>query len=82
MLQLEWFELIFQVVAEHLSIEEVADIKNMFEKMDINKKGRITLEELKSGLHKLGHQIPDADVQILMNAVQCWIFLSNDPALF
>lgn len=75
MLQLEWFELILQVVAEHLSIEEVADIKNMFEKMDINKKGRITLEELKSGLHKLGHQIPDADVQILMNAVSVEFFV-------
>ncbi|XP_020580156.1 calcium-dependent protein kinase 20-like [Phalaenopsis equestris] len=57
-----------RVVAEHLSVEEVADIKIMFESMDINRKGRITLEELKSGLHKLGHQIPDADVQILMNA--------------
>ncbi|KAG0477430.1 hypothetical protein HPP92_014271 [Vanilla planifolia] len=57
-----------RVVAEHLSVEEVADIKEMFDKMDINKNGRITLEELKFGLHKLGHQIPDADVRILMDA--------------
>ncbi|CAL9050310.1 unnamed protein product [Musa banksii] len=57
-----------RVVAEHLSVEEVADIKNMFEKMDVNKKGQITLEELKCGLHKLGHHIPDADVIILMEA--------------
>ncbi|KAJ8485759.1 hypothetical protein OPV22_018244 [Ensete ventricosum] len=57
-----------RVVAEHLSVEEVADIKNMFEKMDINKKGQITLEELKHGLHKLGHHIADADVMILMEA--------------
>lgn len=57
------------MVAEHLSVEEVADIKNMFEKMDVNKKGQITLEELKYGLHKLGHHIPDADVIILMEAV-------------
>ncbi|PKA59946.1 Calcium-dependent protein kinase 8 [Apostasia shenzhenica] len=57
-----------RVVAEHLSVEEVADIKDMFEKMDINNKGRITLEELKLGLHKNGQQIPDADVQILMDA--------------
>ncbi|PKA53598.1 Calcium-dependent protein kinase 8 [Apostasia shenzhenica] len=57
-----------RVVAEHLSAEEVADIKDMFEKMDINRKGRITFEELKHGFHKLGHQIPDADVQILMDA--------------
>ncbi|PKA58235.1 Calcium-dependent protein kinase 8 [Apostasia shenzhenica] len=57
-----------RVVAEHLSMEEVADIKDMFEKMDMNKNGRITFEEMKHGLHKLGHQIPDADVQILMDA--------------
>ncbi|KAJ6801934.1 calcium-dependent protein kinase 20-like isoform X1 [Iris pallida] len=57
-----------RVVAEHLSVEEVADIKKMFSKMDINNNGKITLEELKHGLHKLGHQIADADVKILMDA--------------
>ncbi|KAK8926410.1 Calcium-dependent protein kinase 8 [Platanthera zijinensis] len=57
-----------EVVAEHLSVEEVADIKQMFEKMNINKNGSISLEELKFGLHKLGNQIPDADAQILMQA--------------
>jgi len=57
------------VIAEHLSVEEVADIKDMFSKMDINSNGKLTLEELKFGLHKLGHQIPDADVKILMDAV-------------
>ncbi|EHA8588299.1 calcium-dependent protein kinase 20 [Cocos nucifera] len=57
-----------RVVAEHLSVEEVADIKDMFERMDINSNGKISLEELKNGLHRLGHQIADADVQILMEA--------------
>ncbi|KAG0487262.1 hypothetical protein HPP92_009357 [Vanilla planifolia] len=57
-----------RVVAEHLSVEEVAGIRDMFEKMDINNKGRINFEELKYGLHKIGNQMPDADVQILMDA--------------
>ncbi|KAK8937735.1 Calcium-dependent protein kinase 8 [Platanthera guangdongensis] len=57
-----------RVVADHLSIEEVADIKEMFMKFDSNNDGRITFEELKFGLHKLGHPVPDADVQILMDA--------------
>lgn len=57
------------MVAEHLSVEEVAGIKDMFEKMDINNNGKISLEELKNGLHRLGHQFADADVQILMEAV-------------
>lgn len=59
-----------QVVADHLSVEEVAGIKEAFNTMDSGKKGKINLEEFKMGLHKLGHQIPDADVQILMEAVR------------
>ncbi|KAL0460963.1 UNVERIFIED_CONTAM: Calcium-dependent protein kinase [Sesamum latifolium] len=59
-----------RVVADHLSVEEVAGIKEAFDMMDSGKKGKINLEEFKVGLHKLGHQIPDADVQILMEAVR------------
>lgn len=59
-----------QVVAEHLSVEEVAGIKEAFDTMDSGKKGKISLEEFRNGLHNLGHQIPDADVQILMEAVR------------
>ncbi|KAH0784104.1 hypothetical protein KY290_003702 [Solanum tuberosum] len=56
------------VIAEFLSAEEVAGMKEAFEMMDTGKKGKINLEELKDGLQKLGHQIPDADLQILMEA--------------
>ncbi|RWV95047.1 hypothetical protein GW17_00042364, partial [Ensete ventricosum] len=62
-----------QVVAEHLSVEEVADIKDMFEKIDVNSKGQITLEELKHGLHKLEYPISDADLKILMDAVSFFL---------
>ncbi|XP_073021883.1 calcium-dependent protein kinase 8-like [Primulina eburnea] len=57
-----------KVVAEHLSVEEVAGLKEAFEMMDSGKKGKIHLEELRVGLHKLGHQIPDDDLQILMES--------------
>ncbi|KAK4441454.1 Calcium-dependent protein kinase [Sesamum alatum] len=57
-----------RVVADHLSVEEVAGIKEAFDMMDSGKKGKINLEEFKIGLHKLGHQIPDADIHILMEA--------------
>uniref|UniRef100_A0A5B7AXG8 non-specific serine/threonine protein kinase n=1 Tax=Davidia involucrata TaxID=16924 RepID=A0A5B7AXG8_DAVIN len=57
-----------RVVAEHLSVEEVAGIKEAFEMMDTSKRGKINLEELRNGLQKLGHQIPDAELQILMEA--------------
>ncbi|KAJ0982662.1 hypothetical protein J5N97_010917 [Dioscorea zingiberensis] len=57
-----------RVVAEHLSVEEVAEIKEMFEMMDVNNNGKITLEELKHGLQKIGYQLPDPDVKLLMDA--------------
>lgn len=57
-----------RVIAAHLSVEEVAGIQEGFKVMDINNKGRITSDELKVGLHKLGHQVHDADVQVLMEA--------------
>lgn len=57
-----------QVMAEHLSMEEVAGIKEAFKTMDINNRGQINLDELRSGLQKLGQPIPDSDLQILMEA--------------
>lgn len=57
-----------RVVADHLTGEEVAGIKDAFELMDTGKRGKITLDELRIGLQKLGHQIPDAELQILMDA--------------
>nr|AEL88279.1 calcium-dependent protein kinase [Dimocarpus longan] len=57
-----------RVIAEHLSVEEVAGIKEGFRLMDTGNRGKINIDELKVGLHKLGHQIPDSDLQILMDA--------------
>ncbi|XP_022856925.1 calcium-dependent protein kinase 32-like [Olea europaea var. sylvestris] len=57
-----------RVIAEHLSVEEVAGIKEAFKLMDTGNKGKIDINELRIGLQKLGHQIPDADLQVLMEA--------------
>ncbi|KAI3783485.1 hypothetical protein L1987_42569 [Smallanthus sonchifolius] len=57
------------VIAEHLSAEEVAGIKQGFDLMNTNKQGKINIVELKAGLQKLGQQITDADLQILMDAI-------------
>ncbi|KAL8140160.1 hypothetical protein V2J09_006181 [Rumex salicifolius] len=57
-----------RVIAEHLSVEEVAGIKDAFDSMDTQKRGRINLEELKAGLTKLGQHVSEADLQILMDA--------------
>ncbi|KAL0459193.1 UNVERIFIED_CONTAM: Calcium-dependent protein kinase [Sesamum latifolium] len=57
-----------RVVADYLSVEEVAGIKEAFDTMDTEKRGKVNLEELKTGLKNLGHQIPDTEIQILMDA--------------
>ncbi|CAB4278382.1 unnamed protein product [Prunus armeniaca] len=56
------------VIAEHLSVEEVAGIKEAFQMMDTGNKSKVTIEELRSGVQQLGQQIPDPDLQILMEA--------------
>lgn len=52
-----------------MTVEEAAGLKEGFKLMDINNRGKINIDELRVGLHKLGHQVPDSDVQILMEAV-------------
>ncbi|GMH00038.1 hypothetical protein Nepgr_001877 [Nepenthes gracilis] len=57
-----------RVIAEHLSVEEVAALKEAFQMMDTDRRGKINLEQLRTGLHKLGQHVADADLQILMEA--------------
>ncbi|KAH1194703.1 Calcium-dependent protein kinase 7 [Glycine max] len=58
-----------RVIAEHLTVEEAAGLKEGFQLMDTNNRGKINIDELRVGLHKLGHQVPESDVQALMEAV-------------
>lgn len=58
-----------QVVADHLSDEQMDGIRRMFHMMDTDKNGDLTFEELKNGLHMIGHSLSDPDVQMLMEAV-------------
>lgn len=57
-----------RVIAQHLSEEELARFKEGFKVMDTSNRGKINIDELRAGLFKLGHQIPDTDLQILMEA--------------
>lgn len=57
-----------QVIAEHLSVEEAADIKKAFQVMDTNNRGKIDIDELRIGLQKLGLQVVESDLNFLMEA--------------
>jgi hypothetical protein len=58
-----------QVVAENLSDEEIMGLKEMFRSLDADNSGTITLEELRSGLPKLGTKISESEITQLMEAV-------------
>ncbi|KAH7656787.1 Non-specific serine/threonine protein kinase protein [Dioscorea alata] len=58
-----------RVIADHLSVEEVEDIKEMFKKIDTDNDGIVSCEELKAGLTKYGTQLAESEVQMLIEAV-------------
>ncbi|KAF9591359.1 hypothetical protein IFM89_003982 [Coptis chinensis] len=58
-----------RVIADHLSIGEVEDIKEMFQKIDTDNDGIVTIEELKAALHKFSTQLAESEVQMLIEAV-------------
>ncbi|KAF8399398.1 hypothetical protein HHK36_015262 [Tetracentron sinense] len=55
-----------RVIAEHLSLEEVEVIRDMFKLMDTDNNGKITFEELKAGLQKVGSQLAEPEMKMLM----------------
>ncbi|KAM0952123.1 putative protein kinase CAMK-CDPK family [Dioscorea sansibarensis] len=57
-----------QVIAEHLTIEEVEVIRDMFRLMDTNNDGVVTFEELKAGLQKVGSKLTEIEMKMLMEA--------------
>lgn len=61
-------KLAIRVIAEAMSDEEIAGLKEMFKMMDTDNSGAITFEELKEGLKKVGSNLKEKDVRELMNA--------------
>jgi calcium-dependent protein kinase len=57
-----------KVIAENLSEEEIIGLKEMFKSLDTDNNGIVTLEELRTGLPKLGSKISEAEIRQLMEA--------------
>jgi calcium-dependent protein kinase len=57
------------VIAERLSEEEIAGLKQTFKMIDADGSGSITFEELKIGLKKLGSGLMENEIRVLMEAV-------------
>ncbi|CAN1171943.1 Calcium-dependent protein kinase 32, partial [Linum perenne] len=57
-----------RVIAEQLSVEEAASIKEGFHLIDASNRGKVNIDDLRIGLQKLGHQVTEADIHNLMEA--------------
>ncbi|KAK4380667.1 hypothetical protein RND71_002529 [Anisodus tanguticus] len=57
-----------RVIAERLSEEEIAGLKEMFKMIDTDNSGQITFDELKIGLKKFGANLNESEIHDLMKA--------------
>lgn len=57
-----------RVIAESLSEEEIAGLREMFTAMDTDNSGAITFDELKAGLRRYGSTMKDTEIRDLMDA--------------
>ncbi|PON82571.1 Calcium dependent protein kinase [Trema orientale] len=57
-----------KVIAEKLSEEEIAGLKEMFKMIDTDNSGQITFEELKAGLKRFGANLNESEIYDLMQA--------------
>jgi calcium-dependent protein kinase len=81
-----------RVIAQNLSEEELAGLKEMFKAMDTDASGAITFDELKEGLRRYGSNLKESEIRDLMDAVRSsarlvslfilFFFALDDPSSF
>lgn len=57
-----------RVIAESLSEDEIAGLREMFRMIDTDNSGQITFEELKAGLERVGANMKESEIYSLMQA--------------
>ncbi|XP_022842422.1 calcium-dependent protein kinase 26-like [Olea europaea var. sylvestris] len=57
-----------RVIAENLSQEEIAGLKELFKILDTDNSGHITFEELKAGLERFGANLDESEIYDLLKA--------------
>lgn len=57
-----------RVIAQNLSEEEIAGLKEMFKVIDTDNSGQITFEELRDGLKRFGANLKESEIYDLMQA--------------
>ncbi|KAG9149156.1 hypothetical protein Leryth_003154 [Lithospermum erythrorhizon] len=57
-----------RVIAESLSEEEIGGLRQLFKMIDTDNSGTITFEELKHGLKRVGSELMETEIRMLMDA--------------
>lgn len=57
-----------RIIAENVSEEEIAGLKEIFKMIDTDNSGQITFEELKVGLRRFGANLSEAEIYSLLRA--------------
>ncbi|KAK2971316.1 hypothetical protein RJ640_001342 [Escallonia rubra] len=57
-----------RVIADNLSEEEIAGLKQMFKMIDTDNSGQITFDELKAGMKRVGTTLKESEIYDLMQA--------------
>ena len=58
-----------QVIAERLSEEEIAGLRQMFKAVDVQNRGVITFGELRQGLRRYCTELEDREISDIMETV-------------
>ncbi|XP_024390926.1 calcium-dependent protein kinase 34 [Physcomitrium patens] len=61
-------KLALKVIAQNLSEEEIAGLRQLFKSIDVDNSGTVTLLELKEGLIKQGSKFSESDIAKLMES--------------
>jgi calcium-dependent protein kinase len=64
-----------EVVAMNLPVEEIDKYTQMFNTMDKDNDGNLTLEELKEGFRINGQPVPEEEIKMLLEAVSASIII-------
>ncbi|XP_028784902.1 calcium-dependent protein kinase 20-like [Neltuma alba] len=62
-------KLAIRIIAETLSEDEIAGLKEMFKMIDADNSGQITFEEMKVGLERVGVSMKDSEINRIMQSV-------------
>jgi Ca2+-binding EF-hand superfamily protein len=71
-----------QVIADNMTPEEIRGLELLFESMDTDHSGTITVDELQDALRQQGSLLVESEVQALLEAVRSTVLVISSFQVF